>query len=151
MAYLRIHLTAKELARRSRGTPRVANNRLRWVRDYVTSEAIVVTAGQGIARAEKMLEALAAVESTVRPNYEALRRLVQGYRDGFSACICVFPAWSGERAAFLRRLVEGGLEVIGLVVCRDVEAVQEELAGDPVPCRCILLEHGKVQEGLMKL
>ncbi|MBI3466311.1 MAG: Holliday junction branch migration DNA helicase RuvB [Planctomycetes bacterium] len=30
---------ALELARRSRGTPRVANNRLRWVRDYVTSEA----------------------------------------------------------------------------------------------------------------
>ena len=28
-----------ELARRSRGTPRIANNRLRWVRDYVTSEA----------------------------------------------------------------------------------------------------------------
>ncbi len=28
-----------EIARRSRGTPRVANNVLRWVRDYVTSRA----------------------------------------------------------------------------------------------------------------
>jgi Holliday junction DNA helicase RuvB len=28
-----------EIARRSRGTPRVANNRLRWIRDYVTSRA----------------------------------------------------------------------------------------------------------------
>ena len=28
-----------EIARRSRGTPRVANNRLRWVRDYATSKA----------------------------------------------------------------------------------------------------------------
>jgi Holliday junction DNA helicase RuvB len=28
-----------EIARRSRGTPRVANNRLRWVHDYVTSRA----------------------------------------------------------------------------------------------------------------
>ncbi|MEK6249524.1 MAG: Holliday junction branch migration DNA helicase RuvB, partial [Planctomycetales bacterium] len=28
-----------EIARRSRGTPRLANNRLRWVRDYVTSRA----------------------------------------------------------------------------------------------------------------
>ncbi len=28
-----------EIAIRSRGTPRVANNRLRWVRDYVTSKA----------------------------------------------------------------------------------------------------------------
>jgi Holliday junction DNA helicase RuvB len=30
---------ATEIARRSRGTPRVANNRLRWVRDYAISRA----------------------------------------------------------------------------------------------------------------
>ena len=30
---------AQEIAVRSRGTPRIANNRLRWVRDYVTSKA----------------------------------------------------------------------------------------------------------------
>ena len=30
---------AGEIAQRSRGTPRLANNRLRWVRDYVTSRA----------------------------------------------------------------------------------------------------------------
>jgi Holliday junction DNA helicase RuvB len=30
---------ADEIACRSRGTPRLANNRLRWVRDYVTSKA----------------------------------------------------------------------------------------------------------------
>jgi holliday junction DNA helicase RuvB len=30
---------AEEIARRSRSTPRVANNRLRWVRDYATSRA----------------------------------------------------------------------------------------------------------------
>jgi Holliday junction DNA helicase RuvB len=29
----------KEIATRSRGTPRLANNRLRWVRDYATSKA----------------------------------------------------------------------------------------------------------------
>ncbi len=32
-------LSAVEIARRSRGTPRIANNLLRWVRDYVTSKA----------------------------------------------------------------------------------------------------------------
>ncbi len=31
--------TAAEIARRSRGTPRLANNRLRWIRDYSTSRA----------------------------------------------------------------------------------------------------------------
>src|SRR4029077_134872 len=30
---------ALELARRSRGTPRLANSRLRWVRDYATARA----------------------------------------------------------------------------------------------------------------
>ena len=29
----------REIATRSRGTPRLANNRLRWVRDYATSKA----------------------------------------------------------------------------------------------------------------
>jgi Holliday junction DNA helicase RuvB len=32
-------VAAKEIASRSRGTPRIANNRLRWVRDYATSKA----------------------------------------------------------------------------------------------------------------
>jgi Holliday junction DNA helicase RuvB len=31
--------SAEEIAHRSRGTPRLANNRLRWVRDYATSKA----------------------------------------------------------------------------------------------------------------
>jgi Holliday junction DNA helicase RuvB len=33
------NVTADEIARRSRGTPRLANNRLRWIRDYSTSRA----------------------------------------------------------------------------------------------------------------
>ena len=32
-------VSSREIATRSRGTPRVANNRLRWVRDYATSRA----------------------------------------------------------------------------------------------------------------
>jgi Holliday junction DNA helicase RuvB len=41
-AKLRVEINAKacrEIAVRSRGTPRLANNRLRWVRDYATSRA----------------------------------------------------------------------------------------------------------------
>src|SRR5690606_32700113 len=41
-AKLRVEIDAEAataVARRSRGTPRLANNRLRWVRDYVTSKA----------------------------------------------------------------------------------------------------------------
>ncbi len=32
-------ISAEEIARRSRGTPRLANNRLRWIRDFSTSRA----------------------------------------------------------------------------------------------------------------
>jgi Holliday junction DNA helicase RuvB len=41
-AKLRLNIepaASSEIATRSRGTPRLANNRLRWVRDYVTSKA----------------------------------------------------------------------------------------------------------------
>ncbi len=41
-AKLTVNITddaANEIAHASRGTPRIANNRLRWVRDYVTSRA----------------------------------------------------------------------------------------------------------------
>jgi len=34
-----VDTAAREIAGRSRGTPRLANNRLRWVHDYVTSKA----------------------------------------------------------------------------------------------------------------
>ena len=32
-------LSCREIAKRSRGTPRIANNRLRWIRDYATSRS----------------------------------------------------------------------------------------------------------------
>jgi uncharacterized protein (DUF58 family) len=118
---------------------------------FVNQEAIVMTAGQGIAKAEKMLEVLAAVEADVEVHFEELRRLVYSHRDNFSACFCVFPEWSADRAEFLRRLSHGGLEVLGLIVTRDPEGVQRELREDPVPCRCVLLEPGRIQEGLMKV
>ena len=45
-----------ELARRSRGTPRIANNRLRWVRDYAESRADGVITLDVAHRALKMAE-----------------------------------------------------------------------------------------------
>lgn len=118
---------------------------------FVNEEAIVVTAGQGLAKTEKMLEVLAAVEPDVRAHFDSLRRLVMGCRDDFSACICVFSGWNSERADFLKDLSRGGLEVLGLVVCHDAELVRSRLEAEPVPCRCVLLEDGKVQEGLLRL
>jgi Holliday junction DNA helicase RuvB len=54
-AKLKLHLdeeAADEIAARSRGTPRIANNRLRWVRDFATSRA------DGLASMTVVCEAL---------------------------------------------------------------------------------------------
>ena len=47
---------ALEIARRSRGTPRIANNRLRWVRDYAVSRAGGEATLEIACRAMKMQE-----------------------------------------------------------------------------------------------
>lgn len=47
---------AHEIARRSRGTPRKANNLLRWARDFADSKADGVISHEVVQRALKMLE-----------------------------------------------------------------------------------------------
>lgn len=118
---------------------------------FIKDEAIVMTAGQGLARAEKMLEVLAGVEAEREENFESLRRLVASYQDEFSACLCVFPGWTAERAAFVKGLAATGLEVVGMIVCRNEAATTELLKNDPVPCRTLVLELGRMQEQLMTL
>jgi Holliday junction DNA helicase RuvB len=49
---------ATEIARRSRDTPRIANNRLRWVRDYADSQA----AGQATLEATRAALAMAEID-----------------------------------------------------------------------------------------
>ena len=117
---------------------------------FIKDEAIMVTAGRGMARAEKLLEVLAAVEAEPEEDLLALERLVQRHADNLTACICVFTGWSRERAAFLRTIAGGGLEVIALVVCREAGEVRAALAEDPVPCRHLLLEPPNVQEGTLQ-
>ena len=104
-----------------------------------------------MAKAEKLLEVLAAVEAEPEEHLEALERVVRRHRLDLTACICVFTGWSAERADFLRAVTGTGLETIALILCRDAEATGEQAKEHPVPCRHLLLEAGKVQEGLLKL
>ncbi|MDE0596655.1 MAG: DUF58 domain-containing protein [Roseibacillus sp.] len=118
---------------------------------FIKDEAIVVKAGRGEAKAEKLLEVLAAVEAEPDEHFEALERLVRRHRDQLTACICVFTGWSADRARFLRHVVSGGMESLALILCRDLEATERLLKADPVSCRHLLLEPPHVQEGLLKL
>jgi uncharacterized protein (DUF58 family) len=118
---------------------------------FVREEAIVVSAGRGLARTEKVLEMLAAVEAEPVEKLESLLRLVRRHQADLTACICVFTGWTGARARFVRALARGGTELIVLVVCHSGEEGRRFLAEHPVPCRSIILEHGRVQKGLSAL
>lgn len=118
---------------------------------FIKDEAIMVHAGRGEARAEKLLEVLAAVEVEPQEHLEALERLVLRHRDQLTACICVFTGWSERRDAFLRRLVSSGLETLALVVSRNAQALQAQVEQKPLPCRHLLLDPSNVQDELFKL
>ena len=118
---------------------------------FIKDEAILVKAGRGEAKAEKLLEVLAAVEVEPEEHLEELEGLVKRHADQLTACICVFTGWSPERADFLRSLVSAGLNVLALILCRSEEATQDELTRSPVPCRHYLLTPSRVQETLLKL
>lgn len=77
---------SQEIAVRSRGTPRIANNRLRWVRDYVTSKAdgkIDLT----LAKAALDMQAIdvRGLDSQDRKYLETIRRVFHGGPVGVEA------------------------------------------------------------------
>ncbi len=69
-----------EIARRSRGTPRVANARLRWVRDYATSKASGKITRRVAIEALEMLEV--DEEGLDSRDREYLRTLIDVYNGG---------------------------------------------------------------------
>jgi len=77
---------AMEIATRSRGTPRIANNRLRWVRDYATSKS-----DGGISRlvAEAAMDMqgidLLGLDNQDRKYLETIARVFQGGPVGVEA------------------------------------------------------------------
>ena len=77
---------AEEIATRSRGTPRLANNRLRWVRDYVTSKADGRITCQLAAAALEMLGIdLLGLDSQDRKYLETIHRVFGGGPVGVEA------------------------------------------------------------------
>ena len=105
---------------------------------FIAGHERVITAGQGMARAETLLEVLAGVESSEEEDYDSLAKLVMRYGDDLAGCLCVFAGWSAVRARLLQRLQQAGIAVSALVVCREKPAAMphchfvrsSELAGD---------------------
>ena len=109
---------------------------------FIAGHERVVTAGQGIARAETLLEVLAGVESAPREDFDSLGRLVQRHADDLAGCLCVFSGWSKSRARLLSRLNRAGIETAAVVICRERPGA--------VP-RCHFVRSGELAGDLMRL
>ncbi len=83
---------------------------------FIRDEAHIVTAGRGVAKAEKLLEVLAAVEADGTGDFDSLARLVLRHRDELTSCLVVFCGWDESRAAFLRALSRGGVTCAPVVI-----------------------------------
>ena len=83
---------------------------------FIKDQAHIVTAGRGLARAEKLLEVLAAVEAEPGPGFDTLARLVQRHGDELTSCLVIFAGWDETRAAFLRNLQRGGITCVPIII-----------------------------------
>ena len=109
---------------------------------FIAGHERVITAGQGIARAETLLEVLAGVENSAEEDFESLARLVIRHGEDLAGCLCVFAGWSESRAKFLNRLNRAGIETSAMVIVRDKP--------DAAP-RCHFLRHAQLDKDLMRL
>ena len=76
---------------------------------FIKDQAHRVTAGRGLARAEKLLEVLAAVEPEPSQHFETLSKLVLRHREELTSCLIVLCGWSDQRAEFIKSLTRRGL------------------------------------------
>ncbi|MCW1887275.1 DUF58 domain-containing protein [Luteolibacter flavescens] len=109
---------------------------------FIAGQERVVTAGQGIARAETLLEVLAGVESTPDEDFDSLAKLVRRHADDLAGCLCVFAGWSESRAKLLQQLNRQGIETSAMVIVREKP--------DAAP-RCHFLRSADLAGDLMKL
>jgi uncharacterized protein (DUF58 family) len=114
---------------------------------FVQGRAHRFTAGRGVARAEKMLEVLAAAQAGPRPDFPRLARLVLRHRDDLGSCLCVLADWDEPRADFLRTLIRGGLEPLVLVVAQPGHAL--DTSNSPAPT--LTLTVGRIEADLRRL
>lgn len=86
---------------------------------FIAGRERVLSAGRGTGRTEELLEALAAVEASEKPDERSLERLVLRHREDLAGCLGVFAGWNPRHARLIERLRAAGLETSALIVCRE--------------------------------
>jgi uncharacterized protein (DUF58 family) len=85
---------------------------------FVKDQAHIVTAGRGIERAEKLLEVLAGVAPARSGDHRALAGLVLRHSADLSSCLVILNGWDDSRADLLRRLEQGGVVCVPVIIGR---------------------------------
>lgn len=101
-----------EIAKRSRGTPRIANNLLRWVRDYVQMRA------EGVATCEAVLKALTMLaidDKGLDDMDKKILEVIVDYYDGGPVGLKTLAVAVGEEADTIEEVYEPYLIMQGMI------------------------------------
>ena len=109
---------------------------------FVKDKAHLVTAGRGVERADKLLEVLAGVTPSRDGDHRALAELILRHADDLTSCLIILNGWDDSRADFLRRLEQGGVACVPVIIGRGPRP-------DDVPGHW--LESGAIARDLMRL
>jgi uncharacterized protein (DUF58 family) len=85
---------------------------------FVKNEAHIVTAGRGLARAEKLLEVLAGVTPERAGDFKSLAQLVLRHREDLTSCLVILNGWDDLRAALLHTLEQAGVVCAPIIIGR---------------------------------
>lgn len=87
---------------------------------FISGREQVVTAGRGTGKSVTLLEVLAGVEASPKPEFDSLKKLVLRHAEDLAGCLAVIAGWSDERAKLLRDIHMSGIEIAAVVVCREI-------------------------------
>jgi len=110
---------------------------------FISGREQVVTAGRGTGRSDSLLEVLAGVEPSPKPEFESLKRLVLRHTEDLAGCLAVIAGWSPEREKLLSSISRSGVEIAAIVICREVPETQ--------PARVHFVRSSHLAADLMRL
>ena len=111
---------------------------------FVVDQAYAVTAGRGLASAERLLEVLAGVERCEDRDFSMLEASVARRREVLSGCVLILTAYDEPRRSLVASLESVGVPTRAFVICEP--GVGDEKEWGPSVRR---LELGRIAEGLV--
>ncbi len=116
---------------------------------FYKGEALRVTAGRGVGKPERLLEALAGVEPDPNHSLVSLERLVLQHREDLTGCVLVLCHWSQKRQEFVRKLEAQRIALRIFLVTEDEELATSIIKEFPSPAPVTILVCGRIQESLL--